>query len=319
MSQPSIARSTRTPPLFDALSREAWASLRDDIELPLSPEELPRLRATNDTLDVDEVTDVYLPLCRLLALQMPVIEHLHDMTSRFLRRPRVRVPFVIGIAGSVAVGKTTTARLLQALLARWPEPRDVALLTTDGFLLPNDELRRRGLLERKGFPESYDVRKLHTFLAQAKSGEEVLETPVYSHLLYDVVPHETATIESPDVLIVEGLNVLQTDNGGARPRTFVSDYLDYSIYVDAAEQDLREWYVERFMVLQRIAFEHPRSYFHAYADLDEDEARAVATAIWERTNGPNLRSNIRPTLSRADVVLQKGSDHAVERVLLRRF
>ncbi len=299
------------------LARHEWAALRSATPLSLDERDLTRLRGINDRLSLDEVVEVYLPLSRLLNLYVAATQELYRATDTFLGSLTAKVPFVIGVAGSVAVGKSTTSRILEALLSRWPDHPEVALLTTDGFLLPNDELERRGLLERKGFPESYDAAALVRFVSAVKSGQPEVAAPVYSHLRYDIVPDERIVISQPDVLIVEGLNVLQT--GSDADTVFVSDFFDFSIYVDAEERDVMGWYIERFRTLRETAFRDPRSYFHRYASLSDDEADATARDIWERINGRNLVENVLPTRSRADLILRKAGDHAVERVFLRKL
>jgi len=306
---------------FVDLDRPAWAALREHTRLPLRADELERIRGLGERIDLQEVTEVYLPLSRLLNLHVRAARALHRVTGTFLGTDTPPVPFVIGLAGSVAVGKSTTARLLQLLLARWPDHPRVDLVTTDGFLLPNAELDRRGLMDRKGFPESYDRRALLSFVGAVKSGVPEVEAPIYSHLSYDIVPGEHTSVRRPDVLIVEGLNVLQPP----RPRadgTFgvaVSDFFDFSLYVDAEPDDVRDWYVERFLRLRQTAFADPRSHFRRYAHLDDAEATARAGQIWDTINGPNLAQNIAPTRGRATVVLVKNADHAVQRVLLRKL
>ena len=317
MADPALAAST---PYVD-LDREAWSRLSATTPLPLTDTDVARLRGLGDPIDLAEVDAVYRPLSRLLNLYVTATVGLHEASSTFLGEAPARTPYVIGIAGSVAVGKSTTARVLRELLARWPETPRVELVTTDGFLLPNAELERRGLLERKGFPESYDRRALLRFVAAVKAGRSEVRAPVYSHLTYDIVPDAHVVVRRPDVLVVEGLNVLQparaTTVGGTS--LAVSDFFDFSIYVDARTDDVRQWYVDRFLSLRETAFSRPESYFHRYAALSDADAVARAERIWDSINAPNLEQNILPTRGRATLVLRKGSDHAVERVRLRKL
>jgi len=304
------------PTPFVEIDRGDWAELAPSMTVALDESDLQRLRGLGDTLDLTEVAEVYLPLSRLLNLYVAGARATRDATSSFLRQEPQTTPYVIGIAGSVAVGKSTTARLLQELLGRWSDTPRVELITTDGFLWPNAELERRGLLQRKGFPESYDRRSLTRFVSQVKSGAAEVRAPVYSHLVYDIVPGEHIVVKRPDVLIVEGLNVLQPPASAAH--IAVSDLFDFSIYVDARTADIEQWYVERFLRLQRGAFTDPDSYFHRYASLSEPEAIERARSIWAEINGPNLEQNVLPTRARADLVLRKGADHGVASVLLRK-
>ncbi|MCX7523248.1 type I pantothenate kinase [Microbacterium sp. STN6] len=313
----SGADNGQTTP-FVEIGRAEWSELAQSAPLPLTETELVQLRGLGDPLDMREVTEVYLPLSRLLNLYVSGTKALHRVTSDFLGERAKSTPFVIGVAGSVAVGKSTIARLLRELLARWEETPRVELVTTDGFLLPNAELERRGLMERKGFPESYDRRALLRFVTAVKSGAPEVRAPFYSHLSYDIVPGAQVVVRQPDVLIVEGLNVLQPAGGGGN-RLAVSDLFDFSVYVDARTRDIATWYEERFLKLQRGAFANPKSYFHRYASLTEAEARERASEIWRSINEPNLVQNIRPTRSRAKLVLRKGADHTVSSVLLRKL
>jgi type I pantothenate kinase len=307
---------------YRQFSREDWAHLRADMPLTLSGEDLSKLRSLNDPLSLEEVEAIYLPLSRLLSLYVAATQGLYRATRRFLlAEPDGKVPYIIGLAGSVSAGKSTTARLLQALLSRWSNTPRVALVTTDGFLLPNAELQRRGLMERKGFPESYDGSAIVRFLSRIKSGDKDVKAPVYSHLVYDIVPGSEITIDRPDILIFEGLNVLQPPKleKDGRQAAFVSDFFDFSIYLDADEQLLRQWYVERFMRLRSTAFRDPKSFFHRYAELSEAHAEDTALGLWQRINLVNLRENILPTRPRADLILTKGASHRIENVALRRL
>jgi type I pantothenate kinase len=313
------ASSTGSP--YTDFDRAAWSALRASTPLPLGEDELARLRGLGEPMDLAEVEEVYLPLSRLLSLMVTASAQRRAATSTFLGEPAVRVPFVIGVAGSVAVGKSTTSRVLRELLARWPGHPAVELVTTDGFLLPNAELSRRGLLDRKGFPDSYDQRALLRFVTAVKSGAPEVRAPVYSHLSYDVVPGQHVLVRRPDVLLVEGLNVLQPPrtHSDGRSSLAVSDFFDVSVYVDAALSDVRRWYVERFLRLRETAFADPASYFHRFAGLTDETARETATTIWREVNEPNLMQNILPTRGRATLVLHKGPDHSVRRVRLRKL
>ena len=310
-----MTESALTP--FLEIDRDEWASLAPRMPLPLTETELVQLRGLGDLLDTREVSEVYLPLSRLLSLYAKGTREIHDSTTEFLGQKSRSTPFVIGVAGSVAVGKSTTARLLRELLARWDDTPRVELVTTDGFLLPNAELERRGIMDRKGFPESYDRRALLRFVTQVKSGASEVRAPFYSHLHYDIVTDAEIVVRRPDVLIVEGLNVLQPASAGHR--LAVSDLFDFTVYVDARTSDIARWYQERFLSLQQGAFANPRSYFHRYASLTEAEAREKATDIWKRINEPNLLQNVLPTRARASLVLRKDSNHAVSSVLLRKI
>lgn len=309
------------PSPYVDLDRAAWVRLAESTPLPFTEQDVERLRGLGDPIDLPEADAVYRPLSRLLDLHIQATRGLHQAASTFLHETPELTPFVIGIAGSVAVGKSTVARLLRELIARWPTTPRVELVTTDGFLYPNAELERRGLMQRKGFPESYDRRALLRFVQEVKAGRPEVTAPVYSHLTYDIVPGRQAVVRRPDVLIVEGLNVLQPARVTVEGRTSlaVSDFFDFSIYVDARERDVRSWYIDRFLGLRSTAFAQPESYFHRYASLTDDEARATAGRIWDSINAPNLEQNIRPTRGRATVVLTKGQDHAVQRVRLRKL
>ena len=296
--------------------REEWADLRAATPLTIRERDLEALRGINEKIDLDEVTAVYLPLTRLLNLYVSATQNLHKVSATFLGAMAPKVPYVIGIAGSVAVGKSTFARILQALLARWPDHPRVDLITTDGFLFPNDVLQDRGIMNRKGFPESYDTKALLQFLRDLKSGASEVRAPVYSHVVYNIVEGDAISIRQPDILILEGLNVLQV---GSESNEFVSDYFDFSIYIDAEELDIEQWYVERFQALRETVFRDPNSFFQNYAHLTDEEAVETARAIWREINGKNLVENIEPTKSRASLLVQKGHDHRVTDVHLRRL
>ncbi|MFA3762775.1 type I pantothenate kinase [Yersinia sp. 2544 StPb PI] len=311
-------QSLATPYLqFD---RTQWAALRDSVPLTLTEEEIVKLKGINEDLSLDEVAQIYLPLSRLLNFYISSNLRRQAVLEQFLGTDGQRIPYVIGIAGSVAVGKSTTARLLQALLSRWPEHRSVELITTDGFLYPNKVLNERGLMKKKGFPQSYDMHNLVKFVSEVKSGTGYVTAPVYSHLIYDVVPDGNKIIKQPDILILEGLNVLQSgmDYPHDPHHVFVSDFVDFSIYVDAPEDLLQSWYINRFLKFRQGAFSNPDSYFHNYAKLPEAEAIKIATQLWKEINGLNLKQNILPTRERASLIMTKSANHAVESVRLRK-
>ncbi|MFL6115879.1 MAG: type I pantothenate kinase [Catenulispora sp.] len=326
----SAQGAAAAPNPFLEFSRDEWAALRDQTPLPLTEPEIERLRGLLDVTDIDEVRDVYLPLTQLLSFYVRSTAGLRGTIAAFtagaggdrqgLWTPQTAPPFVIGIAGSVSVGKSTFSRTLRDLLARSPEHPEVGLITTDGFLHPNAVLEQRGLMGRKGFPESYDQRAFLRFLSAVKSGQEAVEAPLYSHLVYDIVPDEAVALKRPDILLVEGLNLLQPARTRADGRTSLaaSDFLDFSIYLDARRSDLKQWYTDRFLALRSTAFSDPQSYFHRYASLSDDAARGVAQEIWTSINERNLMDNILPTRGRARLVLRKGADHRVERVRLRK-
>ncbi|MEM7300050.1 MAG: type I pantothenate kinase [Pseudomonadota bacterium] len=306
---------------YRVFSAAEWENFRADTPLTLTEDEVTRLRSLGDPVSLDAVRRIYLSISRLLAAHVESAQRLFDERSQFLSIDGRKTPFVIGIAGSVAVGKSTTARILKELLARWPASPKVDLITTDGFLKPNAQLREQGLMERKGFPESFDRRRILKFLSDVKAGRKTVTAPVYSHFYYDVIPDEVVTIDQPDILIFEGINVLQANelpaDGNSVP--FVSDFFDFSIYIDAEIELVETWYITRFMRLRETAFKNPDSFFHRYSQVSEGAALAIAQGLWERINLRNLKENILPTRQRADLILHKGKDHAVDQVALRRL
>ena len=295
--------------------RAAWSALRGETPMTLSLDDVAELSGINEALSMKEVEEVYLPLSRLLKLHVAAFEQLHRVSSRFLGTEAPKVPYVIAIGGSVSAGKSTTARVLRTLLTRWPDRPRVDLVTTDGFLYPNATLEERGIMHRKGFPESYDRPRLIEFVSQLKSGVSPLTVPLYSHFAYDIIGEEQV-LDCPDIVILEGLNVLQS---GKIHSVFVSDFVDFSIYVDASEPDLEDWFLDRFQKLRATAFRDPASFFHSYAAMPDDEAVAIAKEIWTRINLANLHENILPTRERATLILGKGASHVVEKVMLRRL
>ncbi|MEQ9635176.1 MAG: type I pantothenate kinase [Devosia marina] len=306
---------------YRSFTKDQWSDLRNGQPMTLNADDIDRLRALTDPISLAEAEEIYLPLSRLLAYYVEAIQGLHDVSSRFLNTPGDKVPFIIGVAGSVAVGKSTTSRILRALLSRWPSSPKVDLVTTDGFLYPNKVLEERGLMQRKGFPESYDRARFVNFLGDIKSGKAKVSVPVYSHLVYDVVPGEEVIIERPDILIVEGLNILQPGElpRDGKPILFASDFIDFSIYIDADVNDLRDWYLTRFFRLRETAFRDPTSFFRKFSEMSEEEAGAFGRNVWETINLPNLLENVLPTRGRADLILKKGKDHRVEKVKLKRL
>ncbi|MGJ7912472.1 type I pantothenate kinase [Neobacillus sp. LXY-1] len=297
-------------------NRQKWSALRNKTPLLLSAEELEKIKGLNEEISLQEVEEVYLPLTRLINLKVKASQQLQGATNSFLDFKAKKVPYIIGIAGSVAVGKSTTARVIQTLLSRWDSHPEVSLITTDGFLYAKETLERKGLMSRKGFPESYDTKKLIKFMMDVKSGKRKVEAPVYSHLTYDVVPDQVEVISNPDILIVEGINVLQVNK---TDQVFVSDFFDFSIYIDADEKNIKKWYIERFLMLQQTAFQNPKSYFNRFTSLTKDEAMNKAAEIWQEINAPNLRENILPTRRRAHIVFKKGSDHTMEKIYLKKY
>lgn len=304
---------------FVEFDREQWSALAASAPLPLTTGDVVRLRGLGDPIDLSEVDAIFRPLSSLLQMYIAATRGLHLATGAFLRDIGARTPYIIGVAGSVAVGKSSMSRLLREMLSRFPETPSVALVTTDGFLYPNDELRRRGLMERKGFPESFDRRAMLRFVHEVKSGAPEVTAPVYSHLTYDVVPDSRVVVRNPDVLIIEGLNVLQPARVGAHTPLAISDFFDFSIYVDADPDHIKQWYVQRFLTLKDTAFRDDRSYFRRYRSLTTDEAITTASSIWDTINAPNLLRNIAPTRGRANLVLTKGLDHRMRRMRLRRL
>ncbi|WP_044640105.1 type I pantothenate kinase [Risungbinella massiliensis] len=301
---------------YIAFNREKWAALRKKTPLLLSEEELENLKGINEKISLQDVEEIYLPLTRLINLKVKASQQLQGVTNSFLDYKARKTPYIIGIAGSVAVGKSTVARVLQTLLSRWENHKKVELVTTDGFLYPKETLERKGLMSRKGFPESYNTKKLIDFMIKVKSGKRKVEAPVYSHLTYDILPDQVEVIRNPDILIVEGINVLQVNK---KHHVFASDFFDFSIYIDADEEYIKKWYIERFLILQKTAFQNPMSYFHRYTNLSKDEAIKRATEIWQDINAINLHDNILPTRRRANIVFKKGHDHRFEKVYLKRF
>lgn len=300
--------------------RDQWALLRDSVPMTLTQQEIVALRGINEDLSIGEVTEIYLPLSRLLNLYIDSNLQRQRTLQQFLGAEQHKIPYIVGIAGSVAVGKSTTARVLQALLSRWPEHRKVALITTDGFLYPNSVLQARGLMNKKGFPISYNIHRLIKFVSDIKSGANQVIAPIYSHIIYDIIPNQSRVIDQPDILILEGLNVLQSgmDYPHDPHRVFVSDFVDFSIYVDAQDHLLEDWYIHRFLQFRQSAFTDPKSYFHHYAKLTEKEATAIATDVWREINLRNLHENIVPTKERASLILEKGTDHAIQNVKVRK-
>lgn len=308
------------PNPYHHFTKAEWSALRADEPMTLTRDDIARLRTLSDPISLEEAEEVYLPLTRLLSFYVEAIQGLHNVSARFLETPDHKVPFIIGVAGSVAVGKSTTARILQALLQRWPSSPKVDLVTTDGFLYPNAVLTERGIMQRKGFPESYDRPRFVSFLADIKSGKANVKVPVYSHLVYDVVPGQEVTVDRPDILIVEGLNILQPGElpKNGNPILFASDFLDFSVYIDADTDELEGWFLERFFRLRETAFKDPSSYFRRFAEMSRDEAGEYGRMVWRTINLPNLIENVLPTRGRADLVLKKGRDHLIEEVQLRR-
>ncbi|UYN98787.1 MAG: type I pantothenate kinase [Devosia sp.] len=316
-----MARRSPAHDPYLSFTKQQWSDLRNGQPMTLTEADIQRLRALTDPISLAEAEEVYLPLSRLLAYYVEAIQGLHRVSTRFLNTAGDKVPFIIGVAGSVAVGKSTTSRILRALLSRWPSSPKVDLVTTDGFLHPNKVLEERGIMQRKGFPESYDRARFVNFLGDIKSGKGGVEVPVYSHLVYDVVPGEKVVIDRPDILIVEGLNILQPGDlpRDGMPILFASDFIDFSIYIDADVEDLRDWYITRFFRLRETAFRDPTSFFRKFSEMSEEEAGVFGRNVWETINLPNLVENVLPTRGRADLILKKGADHRIEEVKLRRL
>lgn len=322
MNQMKKASYKATYSPFRSFTRDEWKKLEEHPMFPISDINLTELQGLNEPLTTEELEEVYIPMTRLLQIHISHFRNLHNERDEFFVNSSHQVPYIIGIAGSVAAGKSTTARVLQKLLSLTPEKPKVELVTTDGFLYPNDELIKRGILNRKGFPESYDAKRLIAFLSAAKSGRQILTAPTYSHLYYDIVQNETQVIEQPDILIVEGINVLQVPRSSEKirnKRVFVSDFFDFSIYVDASHNDLRQWFSERFLTLKKTAFLNPESYFHQYINLSEQESLDFANQVWDDINLPNLEQNILPTRFRADLILEKGECHFVRGLRIRKI